>query len=115
MSPTLAQQTEAVISRHLQSIMSKNVDEVLKDYTDESFLLTQNGPVRGLAQLRSFFEAFIAGLTPEVMGNLQITRLDYEGEAAYIVFSAPPLASLGTDTFIVRNDKIVIQSFTVLG
>ncbi len=115
MSLTLAKQTEAVITHHLQAATATNVNEILKDYTDESFILTQNGPFRGLKEIRVFFEAFVASLTPEVLGNLQVTRLDFEGEVAYLVFSAPPLTSLGTDTFTVRNDKIMTQTFTVLG
>ena len=116
MSTTLVQPTEAVITHHLQALSSKaGIDEVLDDYTESSVILTQNGPVRGLSEVRTLFEAFIAALTPEVLGNFQIMRLDIEGEVAYLLFSAKPLASLGTDTFIVRDGKIEFQTFTVLG
>jgi ketosteroid isomerase-like protein len=115
MSATLVQQTEAVFSHHLAAVSAKDVDEVMVDYTDASFIMTQNGVVRGLQALRSFFEAFVAGLTPEVLGNFQIIRLDFEGDVAYFIFTARPLASLGTDTFVVKDGKIVAQTFTILG
>jgi hypothetical protein len=116
MSLTETQQIEAVITHHLQAVTGgTGMDEILKDYTDESFILTPEKPFRGLNEIRIFFEAFVAGLTPEVLGNLQVKRLDFVGEVAYIVFSATPLTSLGTDTFIVRNGKIVAQTFTILG
>jgi ketosteroid isomerase-like protein len=116
MAPTTAQQTEAVITHHLQAVTGgTGIDEILKDYADDSLLLTQNGPMRGLKEIRLFFEGFVAGLTPEVLSNLHVIRLDFEGEIAYLVFAAKPLTSLGTDTFFVRDGKIMAQTFTVLG
>lgn len=116
MSTTQASQTEVVFSHHLQALSSRaSLDEILQDYSDESVIFTQNGPVRGLAGIRVFFEAFVASLTPEVLGNFQILRLDFEGAVAYLVFTAKPLASLGTDTFVLQSGKIAIQTFTILG
>jgi hypothetical protein len=40
-----------------------------------------------------------------------MVRQDVDGEVAYLVWSAPPLADLTTDTFVVRDGKIVIQTF----
>ena len=34
-----------------------------------------------------------------------------EGEIAYIVWTAGDLAPLGTDTFVIRDGKIVVQTF----
>jgi ketosteroid isomerase-like protein len=101
-------QTETTLFHHLQAT---GVDDILSDYTEDSVLFTPNGPVRGLAGLRGFFEAFIKGATPEMMAAYQLIRHDVGGEIAYIVWKAEPFVPLATDTFVVRDGKIVAQTF----
>jgi hypothetical protein len=46
--------------------------------------------------------------------SFEMLRQDVDGEVAYIVWKAETAANrfeLGTDTFVVRNGKIVIQTF----
>lgn len=43
-----------------------------------------------------------------------LEKLDVEGEVAYIFWPAPPLCALATDTFVVHNGKIIVQTFAVL-
>ena len=102
-------QTEAVLVHHLQTM---DVDDILSDYTEESFLLTSNGPFHGLSGIRAFFEAFFKSGTPEMMAAYQLVRQDICGEIAYIVWKAEPFIPLATDTFVVRNGKIIEQTFT---
>jgi hypothetical protein len=42
---------------------------------------------------------------------LTLARQDVEGEVAYIVWKAEPFIPLATDTFLIRDGKIVAQSF----
>lgn len=104
-------QTEATVAHHLEAMMSGDIDAVLSDYAEESILYTPNGPVRGLQELRSEFEAFLGSLPPGMVEALEIVKKDAEGEVAYILWKAEPFAPLGTDTFIVRDGKIVVQTF----
>jgi ketosteroid isomerase-like protein len=101
-------QTETTLFHHLQAT---GVDDILSDYTEDSVLFTSNGPVRGLAGLRVFFEAFIKSATPEMMAAYQLIRHDVGGEIAYIVWKAEPFVPLASDTFVVRDGKIVAQTF----
>jgi hypothetical protein len=45
------------------------------------------------------------------MENFEMVRQDVEGELAYIVWKSASAVPLGTDTFIVRKGKIVMQTF----
>ena len=73
-------------------------------------LLTPNGPVRGLKALEAFFSVF--GQTmPDFMDGFRMLRRDVVGEVAYIVWESPKYVLLGTDTFLVRNGRIVTQTF----
>ena len=112
MATDTTKQTEATLAHHHEA-MSQGVDAVLSDYTEDSVLFTPDGPVRGLAGLRAFFEAFTSNLPPGMMEAYQVVRQDVDGEVAYLLAKAEPFAPLVTDTFVVRNGKIVVQTFAV--
>jgi hypothetical protein len=105
--------TEATLAHHLQAI-GEGVDSVMRDYGEGSLLFTQQGPLRGLVAIRGFFEQFINGAPPELFAAVRMVRQDVVGEVAYIVWSAEPFISLATDTFVVRDGKIVVQSFAMV-
>ena len=46
--------------------------------------------VRGINELRTFFDGFIKNSPPELFEALKFLRQDIEGEAAYIVWKAEP-------------------------
>ena len=85
--------TEGTLNRHLQAI-AQGADAIMADYTEESVLFTQNGPFVGLAAIRGFFEAFIAGAPPELIPAVRVTRADVHGEVAYIIWQAEPFIPL---------------------
>jgi ketosteroid isomerase-like protein len=105
--------TEAILTHHLQAI-PQGVDQIMTDYTEESVLFTQNGPLKGLAAIRQFFDNFVSGAPPELIQAITVTRQDVHGEVAYIVWHAAPFIPLATDTFVVRDDKILAQTFAML-
>ncbi len=47
--------TQEVVTRHLSAFNDADVDEILKDFTEDSELLTPDGPLKGLAVIRSFY------------------------------------------------------------
>ena len=71
-----------------------------------------DGPVKGLEAIRALFDAFFAGPFAEVQ-SLEVLRQDCEGEFAYLFWKAETVAvkiPVATDTFIIRDGKIVKQS-----
>ena len=86
----------------------------MRDYTEASVLLTPDGPLKGLGPIRGFFGAFFASAPPELIQALTLIRQDVEGEVAYILWKAEPFIPLATDTFVVRDGKILAQSFAML-
>jgi len=105
--------TEAILSHHLRSF-SESIDEIMTDYTSESVLFTPEGPLPGLQPIRTFFENFLNTSPPELLQAMTLLRQDVRGEVAYIMWKADPYIPLATDTFVVRDGKIVAQSFAVL-
>lgn len=105
--------TQATLAHHLQAI-AEGADAVMQDYTEDSVLFTPEGPIKGLAGIRSFYESFLASSPPELIQALRLIRQDVDGEVAYILWNAEPFIPLATDTFLIRNGKILAQSFAVL-
>jgi len=103
--------TEAVIQNHLRSA-TIGVDAILEDYTDESVLVTHDATYRGPAEIRGFFTALLANLPAGFFETMKMHRQEVVGELAYILWERQPIISRATDTFVVRNGKILFQTFT---
>lgn len=103
--------TEKVLQHHVQSVMSRKVDDIMKDYTEDSVLFTPSGSYKGLKAIRAAFTAMMETFTPEVMGNMKLIKQDIEGDYACAMWTAAPAILFGGDTFCVRNGKIAMQSF----
>lgn len=106
--------TKDVLDHHLAAFGAGDVDEILKDYTEDSLLITAGGPIRGLGPLREAFAGFFGGLFAPGTYEFTLDAEHVEGEIANIVWHARCAAAdvpLGTDTFLVRDGKIAVQTF----
>jgi hypothetical protein len=103
--------TQKALDHHLGAF-AQGLDEVLRDYDENSVLVTPDKTYTGLAQIRGFFKAFIAGADPEFWGAFNILNMTVTGEVAYIAWQAKPWVTLATDTFHVKDEKISVQTFT---
>jgi hypothetical protein len=99
--------SKAVWDGHLQKVLSKNLDAVMTDFTDQSTIITPEKTYVGAAEVRGFIGKFIDGLTPEAVKSMvmqaEVPRDD-------IVFSKFTVAA-AKRTFIytaeIRNGKII--------
>lgn len=107
--------TNGVLDHHLQALLAGDVDEVIKDYDDKSVVITADGPVRGLAAIRDMFVGMVASTFEPGTYEIALDARYLEGEVAFITWHGSFAAvdiPLGVDTFVVRNGKIVVQTFT---
>jgi ketosteroid isomerase-like protein len=105
--------TESAIRRHLHAI-PQGIDAIVADYATDAVLITQDAVFRGLVEIRGFFEAFMANASPELLAAFVVTRMETHGEVAYLLWKAEPFIPFATDTFVVRDDRIVVQTFAML-
>jgi len=82
----------------------------LSDYTENSVVYSPDGTVRGLDQLRAMFTSTLANI-PHFMEGFHILRQDCEGEIAFLVWKKDNVFPLGTDTYIIRDGKIMVHTF----
>ena len=105
---------EDVMTRHGSAIRAGDVDGVLADYTDESVIMGPGRTARGLAEIRELFTELFTDLIPPGSTTLAPTWRATDGEYFFVVWkgeSDKHLFPIGTDTFVVRDDKIIFQTF----
>ncbi len=109
----IGKRTEETLLKHLQAFGNGDVDAIMTDYDEAAVLIMPDGPLRGRAEIRSGFESLLADLPPG--STLEVSKQIVEGEIAYIVWSGESeklKIPFATDTFVVRDGKIVAQTFT---
>ena len=106
--------TKDVVDHHLKSFGEGDLKGILSDYAPGAVLFTPEGPLRGIDAIRSLFQAMLAEFgKPGAVFNLK--QQFVEGDYAYILWTAETadnVYEVATDTFVVRDGKIVVQSFT---
>jgi Fe-S cluster assembly scaffold protein SufB len=103
-----------VMARHGTAIREGDVDGVLADYAEDSVIMSPGRTVRGLAEIRDLFADLFTNLIPPGLSKLEATWSAMEGEYVFVVWkgeSERHSFPVGTDTFVVRDDKIVFQTF----
>lgn len=107
--------TKAVLEHHLFCNQHCDLGGVMEDYTEDSVLITPDAVYVGLRQLRAFFaesmQTFPLGSKwhsdcVSVYGESVLTVYRAQSSKAELVF--------GTDTYQIRDGKIILQSFAGL-
>jgi ketosteroid isomerase-like protein len=110
--PSAASMTEEVLGKHLTAFGSGNVDAILANYAEDAVIMVPGATMRGHKDIRPMFEGLVAefgqpGVTFEMLNQ------GVDGDVALIVWKAETgkaVYDLGTDTFIIRDGKIVQQT-----
>ena len=105
--------TNDVLDQHLKCFGENDLDGVVADYSSDAVLFVPDRPLRGREAIKPFFQAFFAEFA-KPGASFSMRQRYVEGEYAYILWSAETADNsyeLATDTFVVRNGKIVAQSF----
>jgi ketosteroid isomerase-like protein len=106
--------TKDVLDHHLKCFNQGDLEGVLSDYAPGAILFTPDGPLRGDTGIRPLFQAMIAEFA-KPGAAFRMKQQFIEGNYAYILWTAETadnVYEMGTDTFFVRDGKIVAQSFT---
>jgi len=54
--------TEAVLNHHLEAFSAGDVDEAMKDYTEDSVFIMPEATLKGLDSIRAAFSDLFSGL-----------------------------------------------------
>jgi ketosteroid isomerase-like protein len=106
--------TKDTIDHHLKAFAEKDLNGVLSDYAPNVIFFTANGELRGPDAIKPLFQALITEFG-KPGASFSMKERFVQGDYAYILWTAETadnVYELGTDTFVVRDGKIVAQSFT---
>jgi len=105
--------TSDVLDNHLKCFGRRDLEGILSDYAPDAVLFTADGPLRGPEGIRPLFEAMLEEFG-KPGASFSLNRRFVDGDHAYILWSAETadnVYELCTDTFVVRDGKIAVQSF----
>jgi ketosteroid isomerase-like protein len=116
MSAVLEQTAEAVVQRHWAALFAHDLEALLRDYAEDAVMLISiaPAPIRGLAGLRAFWEMALQLWTPEVIRQFKMDAQLAAGDIVFATWTVGETIPLGTDTFIVRDGKIAVQTAAAL-
>lgn len=106
--------TLQVLEHHLDALAAGDLDAILSDYTDDSTLIGPDGPVKGRQAIRAFFKSGVDSLFKPGTYEFTMDTLQVADDIAYIVWHANCASAdivFGTDTFLIRDGKIAVQTF----
>src|SRR5215831_19622787 len=106
--------TKDVLDYHTKALGGGDLNAVLADYSLDAVLFTKDGAFKGLDAIRPVFAAIVSEFRKP---GLKVNTIQHliDGDYAYLLWTAETadnVYEMGTDTFVVRNGKIVAQSFT---
>ncbi len=104
--------TQEVFQHHLEAFAAGDVDEILKDYSDETIVVYDDRVARGLDEIRAFFEHWLDQLLPPGC-RFDLDHVQIADDLVFITWTAETEKlefELGTDTFLIRDSKVVRQS-----
>lgn len=106
--------TRQVFEHHIHALGKGDVEAILSDYTDDSILIVPDAVLKGRDAIRAAFNGFVAGLFKPGTYEFTMDTVHVEDETAYAIWHAKCASAnivLGTDTFLVKNGKIAVQTF----
>ncbi|WP_197276618.1 alpha/beta fold hydrolase [Flavobacterium sp. KJJ] len=104
---TMNNTAEQILMHHLVAFGDNNLNEILKDYTEQSVIMTPQGPIKGLGEIREFFKVFFNVIPTG--SSFSMKQKTINGNVAYIVWASKSNTAeipFGTDTFVFEGDKI---------
>src|SRR5437773_12439094 len=76
------EQTGKILLHHWQAFGGGDVEAIM---ADDAALITPEGTLKGLAQIRSLFANIFANMFPAGKTSLNLTKQVVEGEIAYLI------------------------------
>jgi ketosteroid isomerase-like protein len=105
--------TQNVLTHHLDCFGKGDLIGTMTDYADESKFFTPDGLLRGPEAIRRFFTGLFEEFAKPGL-SFEMLKQEVCDDTAYIVWKAETANNrfeVGTDTFIVREGKILTQTF----
>ena len=105
--------TKEVLDHHLKCFAEQDMQGALSDYSPDAVVLTPFGAIKGHEAMKPGLQALLDEFG-KPGASITVKQQCIEGDYAYLVWSAETpdnLYEIGSDTFHVKDGKIVAQSY----
>lgn len=111
---TQVETTRQVLEHHLGALGTGDLEGILNDYADDSIVISPDGALKGRQAIRGFFEGVLASLFKPGTYDFTMDTLHVADDVAYVLWHANCASAdivFAADTFLIRDGKIVVQTF----
>jgi len=110
---------ETIVAHHLASAERGDVESLIGDYAADAVLITPDTAIAGKSAIREVFQRLVGGTSAPggAPGALQVQKRVFKGNVGYLLWvqhAGTPQEVHGSDTFLIRNGKIVAQTVVML-
>jgi ketosteroid isomerase-like protein len=110
---------ETIIAHHLASAQRGDVDSVMTDYAADAVLITPDTAITGKRAIRAVFQRLVGGNSAPggSPGALRVQKQVFKGNVGYLLWvqhAGTPDEVHGSDTFFIRDGKIIAQTVAML-
>ena len=105
--------TREIVEQHLEALKAAELEAVLEHYAEDAVLITGGSVYRGHDGLEEVFRPALEAMFAPPGSSFTLDSLTVDGAHAMIMWrmSFPGgEVTFGTDTFVVRDGKIVFQT-----
>ncbi len=100
---------EQVFTHHAQALGAEDLDAVMMDYADASYLISPSGVLRGKDAIRGFFDGLFKAV-PQAQWGVKTIYVENILFLEWTADSARASISDGVDTFIFKDGLIQVQT-----
>lgn len=112
---TAQETTEQVFTHHLKAFLDRNMEENLKDYTEDSVVIIPNAIFKGKEQIRGLFGGLFSEFAKPGM-TFKLTEQRVVDNVVYISWTAETADNVyeyASDTFVVVDGKFAFQTIAL--
>ena len=105
---------DQILSHHLGAFGNNDLDEIMKDYTEESIVFAETGVVSGISAIREFFIVMFRMIPSG--SEFKMKQMNVVLNVAQIIWSSKSSAAeipYGSDTFVFEKDKIKFHTVSI--
>ena len=78
----------------------------MEDYTEQSLIITDQGVVTGLEQIKGFIAQAMEMMAAEPTTDMKMLTKEIQGDVAFHTWTGGPKYPYGAESYVIRDGKI---------
>lgn len=110
---TQVETSKQVFEHHFGALGVGDLPDILSDFTERSMVIHPGGVEKGIEAIRDFYAPFLTGLLKPGTYEFHLDAQHVAGDVVFIAWHAHREGAditFASDTFVVRDGKIAVQT-----